>query len=159
MKTRIFQILGVVAIATIGMTSCETDACKDVDCGLNGTCVDGDCVCDAGYEGVDCDTEERAEFLGTYNVSESCTSGNYTYSITVSTSSSGVTSVIISNFGDYNVNVTGTVSGNALTIASQSVGGGQFQGSGQISGNILTISYTVTAGTSTDSCTMTCTKQ
>jgi hypothetical protein len=159
MKTRFFQILGVVAIATVGITSCETDACKDVDCGLNGTCVDGDCVCDAGYEGVDCDTEERAKFLGTYNVSESCTSGNYTYSVTVSTSSSSVASIIISNFGDYGVNVTGTVSGSAVTIASQSVGGGQFQGSGQISGNIMTITYTVTAGTSTDSCTMTCTKQ
>ncbi len=159
MKTRILQILGVAAVATIGMVSCTTDACKDVDCGLYGTCVEGDCVCDTGYEGVNCDTEERADFIGTYNVTEACTSGNYTYAITVTTSATGVTSVIITNFGDYGVNVNATVNGDNLTIASQTVGGGTFSGTGQISGNILTITYNVTAGTSTDDCTMTCTKQ
>ena len=194
MKTRILQILGVAAVATIGMVSCDTDACKDVVCDNGGICVDGDCVCpdgfggvdcatdycaeltcengtevaasggcdcvcDAGYEGVSCDTEERAEFIGTYNVTEACTSGNYTYSITVTTSSTGVTSIIINNFGDYNVNVIATVSGDNLTIANQTVGGGTFSGSGQINGSILTITYNVTAGTSSDDCTMTCTKQ
>ncbi|MCB9186308.1 MAG: hypothetical protein H6601_06125 [Flavobacteriales bacterium] len=162
MKTRILQILGVAAIATIGMTSCEVDACKDVECGDNGTCVDGDCQCDTGYEGTDCDTEERAKFIGTYNVTEACTSGNYTYSITTAASGSGITTIIISNFGDYGVNVTATVkndNSSQLVIANQTVGGGTFSGTGQISGNILTITYNVTAGTSTDDCTMTCTKQ
>lgn len=159
MKKRLFQILGVVAITGLGLTSCEVDPCSDVECGDNGTCVDGDCVCDAGYEGTDCDTESRAKFIGTYNVTEACTSGNYTYSISATTSATGITSIIISNFGDYGVNVTGTVSGSNLTIANQTVGGGTFSGSGQISGNILTITYNVTAGTSTDDCTMTCTKQ
>lgn len=159
MKTRILQILGVAAIATMGMTSCDTDACADVDCGEYGTCLEGDCVCDAGYEGVNCDTQERAEFIGTYNVNESCTSGSYTYSITVTESSTGVAAIIITNFGDYGVNVAGTVNGNNVTIASQTLGGGTFSGSGQISGNILTLTYNVTAGTSTDDCTMTCTKQ
>lgn len=159
MKTRILQILGVAAIATIGMTSCEVDACKDVDCGLYGECVDGDCVCDAGYEGVDCDTQERAKFISTYSVSESCTSGNYTYSITITNSSTDVTKVIIGNFGDFGVDIVATVSGSGLTIANQTVGGGTFSGSGQLSGNILTLTYTVTAGTDSDSCTMTCTKQ
>lgn len=159
MKTRLLQILGVAAIATVGMVSCETDACQDVDCGANGTCVEGDCVCDTGYEGVNCETEERAEFLASYSVSESCTSGNYTYNITVSTSSTGVNKIVVQNFGDYGVDIVGTVEGNSVTFASQQAGGGSFQGSGQISGNILTITYSVTAGTSTDDCTMTCTKQ
>jgi len=57
MKRRILQILGVAAIATIGMVSCDTDACKDVDCGLYGTCLEGDCVCDAGFGGVNCATD------------------------------------------------------------------------------------------------------
>lgn len=159
MKTRLFQILGVAAIASLGLASCEVDNCKDVECGTNGTCVDGTCVCDAGYTGTNCDTEERAQFLANYSVSESCTSGNYTYSIEVGTSSTDVTKVIISNFGDYGVDVVATVNGSSLTIANQTVGGGTFSGSGQLSGNILTITYSVTAGTSTDSCTMTCTKQ
>lgn len=198
MKTRILQILGVAAVATIGMVSCDTDPCKDVDCGLDGQCVDGDCVCpdgfggadcstdycatlvcdatggdelaveggcdcvcNAGYEGADCATEQREKFIATYNVNESCTSGNFTYAITGTTSSADVTTIILTNFGDYNVNVTATVNANgtSITIPSQTVGGGTFSGSGQLSGSILTITYTVTAGTSTDTCTMTCTKQ
>ncbi|MBI1289285.1 MAG: hypothetical protein GC178_17090 [Flavobacteriales bacterium] len=159
MKTRLFQILGVAAIASLGLASCEVDNCKDVTCDNGGTCVDGTCVCEAGYEGTSCDTEERAKFLASYSVSESCTSGNYTYSVTVTTSSTDVTKIIIGNFGDYGVDVVATVSGSSLTIANQTVGGGTFSGSGQLSGNILTVTYTVTAGTDTDSCTMTCTKQ
>lgn len=161
MKTRILQILGVAAVATIGMVSCDTDPCKDVDCGVYGDCVEGDCVCDDGYEGAACATVQRDKFIATYNVNESCSSGNFTYSITVTTSSTGISSIIITNFGDYTVNVTGTVNenGTSITIPNQTVGGGTFSGSGQISGDILTITYTVTAGSSTDTCTMTCTKQ
>jgi hypothetical protein len=196
MKTRILKIFGVAVMATIGMVSCDTDPCKDVDCGNNGICVEGDCVCEDGFGGVDCATDyceelvcdttggekvatvggcdcecnegyegddcatlERAKFIGTYNVTEACTSGNFTYSLTITESSTGISAAIIGNFGDFNVNVTGTADGNILTIANQTVGGGTFQGSGQITGNILTITYTVTAGTSTDDCTMTCTKQ
>lgn len=161
MKTRILQILGVAAIATIGMVSCDTDPCKDVDCGLYGDCVEGDCVCDAGYEGSACATLQREKFIATYNVSEACTSGNFTYAITITTSSAGVSNIIITNFGDFTVNVNATVNSNgtSITIPNQTLGGGTFSGTGQISGNILTITYTVTAGTSTDTCTMTCTKQ
>ena len=103
LKTRILQILGVAAIATMGMTSCDTDACADVECGDYGTCLEGDCVCDAGFEGTDCATLSRAEFLASYTVSESCTSGNYTYNVTVSTSATGMDKVVVQNFGDYGV--------------------------------------------------------
>ncbi|MFT4981064.1 MAG: hypothetical protein ACI9UR_000911 [Bacteroidia bacterium] len=159
MKNRILQILGVAAVATIGMVSCTTDACKDVNCGISGTCLDGACICDDGYEGTNCDTEERAEFIGTYNVTESCTSGDFSYSLTVTTSATGVTSIIVTNFGDFDVNVNGIVSGNNVTFASQTVGGGTFSGTGTVSGQVLTITYNVTAGSSVDNCTMTCVKQ
>ena len=92
MKRRILQILGVAAIATIGMVSCDTDACKDVDCGLNGTCVEGDCECDLGYSGVACATENRAAFVGTVNLSGTVAcgvSGNGTISSTATTISVG----------------------------------------------------------------------
>ncbi len=159
MKNRILQILGVAAVTTIGLVSCDTDACKDVTCDNGGICVDGTCVCEDGYEGTNCETEERTEFIGTYNVTEACTSGNYTYSITATTSGTDVTSIIITNFGDYGVNVSATVDGDNITIANQTVGGGTFSGTGQISGNVLTITYHVIAGASTDDCTMTCTQQ
>jgi hypothetical protein len=159
MKTKFFQILGVVAVSIISFSACETDACKDVNCGDNGTCVDGDCVCDSGYEGVNCQTEERAKFIGSYSVTEACTSGNYSYSMTITTSSTGVDKIVAQNFGDYSVDLIGTVDGSSVSFANQTVGGGTFSATGQISGSILTISYTVTAGSSNDSCTITATKQ
>ncbi|MFT6027546.1 MAG: hypothetical protein ACI8P5_001812, partial [Bacteroidia bacterium] len=57
------------------------------------------------------------------------------------------------------VNVNGIVSGNNVTFASQTVGGGTFSGTGTVSGQVLTITYNVTAGSSVDNCTMTCVKQ
>jgi len=32
------------------------DPCDDVDCGPNGTCIEGDCDCDPGYSGLNCET-------------------------------------------------------------------------------------------------------
>ncbi len=33
-----------------------SDPCDNIDCGANGTCVDGECQCDEGYSGVNCET-------------------------------------------------------------------------------------------------------
>ena len=32
------------------------DQCADIDCGPNGTCVDGTCQCDEGFSGTNCET-------------------------------------------------------------------------------------------------------
>jgi len=52
-------------ILSIFIISCS-DPCKDVDCGANGSCDEGICVCAEGYEGASCETEIRGKFLGTY---------------------------------------------------------------------------------------------
>lgn len=36
------------------INSCK-DACDDINCGANGTCVDGTCNCDPGFSGATCD--------------------------------------------------------------------------------------------------------
>ena len=41
----------------VAIQSC--DRCKDVDCGVGGTCEDGECVCDAGFSGDNCETEDK----------------------------------------------------------------------------------------------------
>ena len=88
--------------------------------------------------------------------------GNFTYQITISNSSTGADKVLISNFGGYGVSVTATASGNSLNVATQQVdisgNSATFSGSGQLSGNILTLSYTISGGGSSESCTMNCTK-
>ena len=51
---------------SLGIISCS-DPCDDVDCGPNGTCIEGSCDCSVGYEGQFCDTEVRAKYFGTYS--------------------------------------------------------------------------------------------
>lgn len=155
-------IFALMAVTTFSLASCKKDKCKDKTCQNGGACVDGTCNCAAGYTGENCETEVRAKFRSTYNVNESCPSGNYTYQITISNSSAGVDRLLISNFGGYGVTVSATASGNSLTIATQQVtapdGTATFSGSGQLSGNILTISYNVSGDVNPESCTMNCTK-
>jgi hypothetical protein len=116
-------------------------------------------VCDPGYEGADCLTESRAKFFGTYTCRDTCSSGIYPYTITISGVATDVLKVNITNFGAYgnSISATGTISGNNITIPSQSLSASVVaSGSGSLSadGHTLTMQYTsVNGGTSTDACT------
>jgi hypothetical protein len=160
----LLKIFAVLTLIVVVVSSCKKDPCDDISCLNGGTCNDGTCACAEGYEGTTCATEERAKFLSTYSVNESCTSGPFEYSISISTSSSGVSNVIIPNFGGYGVTVAATVNNSSINIPNQTLSDGTgasatFSGSGQISGNILTITYNVSFnGGGSDACTMTCTK-
>jgi hypothetical protein len=46
--------------------------CYEVDCSDQGECVEGDCVCDTGYEGVDCQVPWNAKFNGSYYATQVC---------------------------------------------------------------------------------------
>ena len=162
MKTLKHLLFALLAVTTFSLASCKKDKCKDKTCQNGGACADGTCNCAAGYTGENCETEIRAKFRSTYNVNESCPSGNFTYQITISNSSAGVDRLLISNFGGYGASVSATASGSTLTVATQQVDlngtSATFSGTGQLSGNILTISYTISGGGSSESCTMNCTK-
>ncbi|MBK7939269.1 MAG: hypothetical protein IPJ82_20285 [Lewinellaceae bacterium] len=141
----------------------DSDACKDVDCGANGTCFSGDCVCDDGYEigaSGQCDTESRVKFYGNYNVSETCGGPADTYASSISAGSS-ITQVNIGNFGNSGLNVSAEISGDELTVPSTplTIGGNTLtvSGSGTIVGNILTITYSA-SGAVSFTCTATMTK-
>lgn len=164
MKLLKYTLLSVLLIGSTGtFTSCKKDPCKDKTCNNGGTCDDGTCLCAAGYEGEECSTQIRSKFLSSYNVSESCPSGNFTYTISITTSSQGISQVLISNFGGYGVSVNATASGSSLNVPTQQVdisgNSATFSGSGQLSGNILTMTYTISGGGASETCTMTCTKQ
>lgn len=154
------MMLGL-AIVAFTATGCKKDECKDKNCG-NGSCVDGSCVCNTGYEGSECGTEKRAKFLGSWTATETCTSGNYNWTMTSTASSQGVTAFIFNNFAGYNgININATVNsnGSSITIPNQTVSGGTFSGSAQIVGNVMTLTYQLTANGQTDNCTATCTRQ
>ncbi len=163
MKTRILQILGVAAVTTVGMVACDTDACKDVECGANGVCVEGVCVCDDGYEGTNCDTEERADFIGNYLANETAC-GLVNYNASIATSNTGVTKIAITGFGGWECNgtpivVIATVNGDDLTVdanqpfCSNALTIDSGTGSINASGTTVTITYNFTNGGVPGSCT------
>ena len=131
----------------LSFSSCKTDPCKDITCQNGGVCESGLCTCAAGYEGDKCETESRTKFIGTFNGTETCTTGNDAYAITTSTSASGVTKVILTNLYNQGFVVTGTVSGKTITFGAQTVGSSGTQlsnATGSLSGTTLTITYTLT---------------
>ena len=149
--------LAMLAVGSmLSMNSCKKDPCKDETCNDKGTpTANGDvcdCACNTGYEGDKCETEMRTKFVGTYAYNESCTSGTDTYTVSVATSSSSITEVSINNLYNQGIIVKGTVSGTALTIASQPFGSATISGTGSISGNTLSLSYSVSLGGATDAC-------
>lgn len=182
-----FFSIGLLATGLMMFNGCS-DPCKDVTCENGGTCDEGTCTCatdyygddcsvycvngtgtssgctcDTGYEGTDCTTKWQDKFTGTFNVSDQCASGTYTYQSTV-TAGGTDTEISFSNFGGFQVSITGTLtSSTAFDILSQTDASSRnFVGSGSIntSGNTITMSYTVTfSDNTTDDCTGTFTRQ
>ena len=104
------------------------------------------------------ETPDRDKFLGSYNANENCDSGNDSYSITVSTSTTSEDDIIITNLYNANQGVRATVSGSNINI-NDTKGGVTYSGSGSISGNTFTIIFSASAGGLTDDCTATAIKQ
>lgn len=145
--------LAIVGIGLASMTAC-TDLCKDVNCN-NGTCVEGDCVCDTGYEGTNCETAIRAKFLGTFNVTETCDSGSDSYAVTVS-AGTGINDVVINNLYDAGFAVNGSLNeAGGVNIPSQTFGVGMVSGSATSTGGVVTFTFTVSAAGASDNCSAT----
>lgn len=152
--------------------ACEADPCKDLDgkCGT-GTCFEGTCVCDEGYEadaeGI-CNLEWAAKFVGSYTGQDVCPSGTYTLNAPAVVTKTAVDKISISNFGGFESVVKATVSKAAttdesatkLTIDDTDPAGRKFVGSATISSKTISGSYTVTFPDNTsESCTFSYTQQ
>jgi hypothetical protein len=169
----LIKILSFAAILGFFATSCNTDPCKDVVCGDFGTCNEGTCACETGYEqNLDglCNTEIRAKFKGTWNVLDACNtsgSGSFICSVTDANTTNNLQLKITNVWDQFTNQVNATVDGNTITFSRQAPDNdGYFvSGSGTINaaGNTITMSYTVTDETdpnniTTDICTSTWTK-
>lgn len=58
------KIYALLVFLLLLASSCK-DPCKDVNCN-DGVCLEGTCLCDDGFEGENCDKEERDKFVGTW---------------------------------------------------------------------------------------------
>ena len=172
----LFKAFAFTAVMSGAFFACDTDPCKDVVCGDHGTCNEGLCTCETGYEKDSanlCNTMIRAKYLGanmgaaTWSVQESFTQGGQTTTgnfTMVFTAASAITDVSIANFGDGGQSIVMEVTGsNTLQVKSgQVVAGFTVSGTGTLSGNTQTINYAGTnAADPTNDFTgvMTCTKQ
>ncbi len=149
------------AFGAITYTSCNKDECKDVVCQNGGTCNEGNCDCPTGYEGTSCETKSVTKFVGTWAVSEDCSSTPY--QVTITADPSNVSGVIVSNLGNYGCNVGGTIawdgSVNQTTITiKDNKCNTQMDATGTINNGVITIDYTATYGVSVDNCTATLVK-
>lgn len=168
--TNRFSIFALTLIAALSLTisACETDPCKDVECGANGTCLEGDCICDVGFEldaSGQCTVRSADKFVSAFNATEDCSTLGYV--VTSTASSVQADKIILTNLGNYDcpsgdLPVEATVNGNTVELLAgpycptTTFTGYTFSGSGTISGDVLTISYVVTYTVGADNFTDTC---
>lgn len=123
--------LALSAFTAVTLTSCTEDKCKGIACAYGGTCTEGKCNCPAGYEGPQCETVNNVRFMGDWYVKEDGTRSNAAQ-YTVSVEGDGdPTRIKITNFRNLlHTVVKGTVKGDTLTIAQQTIDGYTIQGWG-----------------------------
>lgn len=160
-KAKSLIVISILLSIILWACKKETNPCDRKICLNGGTCQNGTCACPAGYTGNDCSSEIRTQYYGSYNTVTSCSTA---YTITISSSSKGVTYVEIGNIDKLGSTVFAQFETNnqtTLVIPQQVSGGNTFQGSitytsGFSSANI---SYTKTlSGGSVSTCTGTTTK-
>jgi hypothetical protein len=114
--------------------SCENKSCQDVVCpAVNSTCVNGDCYCISGYEGEFCTQLSYEKYIGSYTVSEGCTTTTQGFQHNQFQSSINVgvdiDILIINNFAQRGLPVDANIiSANYLALTSQNVGSVQLSG-------------------------------
>ena len=169
MKNMKFGFIGALAIATSMFFAGCTDLCKDVNCN-NGECVEGDCVCDAGYESDDCSVALNTKFSGAYSNNESCTVSGVPaapYAVTVAPKSSSAVDVTFTGLWEETAAIVdGTVGtdGVSFTIERQAIRTGfdiTATGTANADGTTINVTYTIietTGNTTADVCTAVLTK-
>ncbi|MBK8967762.1 MAG: hypothetical protein IPM36_14060 [Lewinellaceae bacterium] len=138
----------------LALACAKKDACKDVDCGVNGTCLEGVCDCNDGYEGAACAEEWSAKFPGEYLGIDVCPSGTVPLNQNQPAKITRIseTEVQIFNLGSFQSTLTATVkmatatstTAEVLNFDDTDIQGRKFVGSATLSGNKLIGSYMVT---------------
>ncbi len=125
---RVIQAVVFTSIIVMFLPSCD-DSCADVVCTkANSICVEGRCVCEAGYEGDDCDIESYLKYQGSYQVSENCllSSGGSqprSYSSSIYQYGSRIDIITINNIGGLGIAIDATiVDATNLYITRQNAG-------------------------------------
>ena len=153
----LFNLLAIAAILAIAVSACS-DPCTNTDCGTNGECVEGTCVCDSNYMGSDCSQMLNSLFVGTYVAQWTCSAGGSATDTVTVVVGNAPDAVIFQDFNGIRGNDIGmTISENDdLVIAQQTTAAGNaYSWSGTRSNSVLSF----TLNKSSDTCQVTMTKQ
>ena len=115
-----------------GGLHCETNLCSGVNCGTHGNCYYGNCECETGYEGGQCDSLVTDKFLGIFHLTANCNGNlnNYNSTIIANGPPSSREIKIAPVLGEL---LYAKVSGRNITIGGQEVPNGTtYSGSGSI---------------------------
>ena len=126
MKNIVITVLSTLTLfVAMVYSSCKPDKCKNVTCAYSGTCKDGGCICQIGYEGEHCETITRDKFKGIWNVNEDGTlSGAAQYTISIE-SGAKINEVVIKKFqNNFTEDVVGVCYKDTLTIPVQTFSNG-----------------------------------
>lgn len=166
--------LGVFSLLIGFVFSCkkEKDPCEGITCQNGGSCNEGTCSCPAnttgtncencktGYEGSGCSTVSRDKVIGNYwSTNGGCNNGatnSYTAKISAIGSTDQIAIYNLSGYGS-NIYVTGSITGNNITIPSQSVSGATYSGTGVYNASTkkITFNYSISTGSGAITCTST----
>lgn len=161
---KLLQNLPALLLTTfllVGLTACDPRSCDDVICvNQNSYCLNGECVCQNGYEGADCTQLSYQKFIGQYQVNESgCNNGTgRTYFVNI-IQGSQVAFIDIVNILDIGLTARAEIyeNGNRLYIPNQNLGASSIEGDGYYNANTgrIVINYNYSLNNQFVSCTAT----
>lgn len=102
--------------------ACSSDPCTDSSCGDHGTCIDGACMCDEGYEGDNCEREEREKFLGEWKSDNYGCGGNNSTDFGFTIKRGRSLKRLVFEGHNSTVSLDCTYEGHIITIPYQKVG-------------------------------------
>jgi hypothetical protein len=113
-KIKQITLIVIVIISVFGMTvftACNKGdvkyndttlvrPCENVICLNGGSCLDGNCQCPVGYEGVKCEIKWNQKFVGNYTTTDNCYTGtNGFYDVDITPNTLEANKIVIYNLG------------------------------------------------------------
>lgn len=137
-------------ILLIGMVlllgGCQEKPCSEFACD-NGTCMEGECICDDFYEGDACNILETQKFIGDWSLGDICSNGPAVYDMSI-TAADQEGRIRFSVLGPDRLPVFAEVNDTLLNIYEQAYGLAVISGAGGIDtiNQVITLDYDVDYG-------------
>jgi hypothetical protein len=138
MKSIAIILSSLVFFCTATMiVGCVQEPCSGIVCANSGTCVNGGCDCQVGYEGVHCETAMRDKFLGQWQINEDGTLSSFDQYVSPVKEDPNlkINEIYLYNLQNKFLSpVKATIQKDSITIPKQIIAGNTIEGYGHITG-------------------------